>query len=295
MSFLNEIQDMVNQINDKLQYHLPTENTPQKTVVEAMRYSIDAGGKRLRPLLALSVTKMLGEDYTEVIPFAIAIEYIHTYSLIHDDLPCMDDDDLRRGKPTNHKVFGEATAVLAGDALLNRAYEIMIDASLEGKNKENALRTMEYIAKAASYNGMIGGQIIDIESENKKVSIDTLKNMHNLKTGAIISASILTPAILFNADDIKQTALKKYAENLGLAFQIKDDLLDVLGDERDLGKKIGSDMTNGKTTYVSLLGIDESKEILASLTKEAIASLNVFGDKASFLKEFALYLLKRKN
>lgn len=294
MSFKDELNEIIEKVNVKLDSALPIEDLPQKRVTEAMRYSVEAGGKRLRPVLAVSVSRLLEGKDEEILPYAVAIELIHTYSLIHDDLPCMDDDDLRRGKPTNHKVFGEAMAVLAGDGLLNKAFEVMVDASIKCSNHSNALKTMEYIARASSNYGMLGGQVIDMENENKKVTVNELENMHNLKTGALISAAVMAPALFYNVDDTYRIALEKYAKNLGLAFQVKDDILDVEGNKEILGKNIGSDDINGKTTYISIYGLEKSKEILDKLTQEAINAIEIFGEKAYFLKELADYLLKRE-
>lgn len=294
MSFKDELNEIIEKVNVKLDSALPIEDLPQKRVTEAMRYSVEAGGKRLRPVLAVSVSRLLEGKDEEILPYAVAIELIHTYSLIHDDLPCMDDDDLRRGKPTNHKVFGEAMAVLAGDGLLNKAFEVMVDASIKCSNQSNALKTIEYIARASSNYGMLGGQVIDMENENKKVTVNELENMHNLKTGALISAAVMAPALFYNVDDAYRIALEKYAKNLGLAFQVKDDILDVEGNKEILGKNIGSDDINGKTTYISIYGLEKSKEILDKLTQEAINAIEIFGEKAYFLKELADYLLKRE-
>jgi len=295
MSFNDELQSIAKNVNIELEKYLPQEAVLQKNVIEAMRYSVKAGGKRLRPTLAIAVSRLLGGKDEEILPFAAAIEMIHTYSLIHDDLPCMDNDDLRRGKPTNHKVYGEAMALLAGDGLLNKAFEVMTSGALLSSNKENALRTMEYIGRASSDHGMIGGQVIDMENESKDIPVEVLQKMHELKTGALICAAVMAPAYLYSAEEVKKQALLQYAQSIGLAFQVKDDILDVEGNEKLLGKKIGSDNINGKTTYITIYGLDKSKEILDDLTKKAISALDIFGEKASFLKELAIYLLKRQN
>lgn len=295
MIFNEELNSIVSKVNIYLKTLLPKEEIAQKNIIDAMTYSLEAGGKRLRPVLSISVSRLLGGKDEEILPYAAALEMIHTYSLIHDDLPCMDDDDLRRGKPTNHKVFGEAMAVLAGDGLLNRAFEVMIAASLSSAEKTNALKTMEIIAGAASYHGMIGGQVIDMEIENKKVPRELLENMHSLKTGAMIRAAVLAPAYLVGTDENEIQALDGYARSIGLGFQVKDDILDVIGNDEVLGKKTGSDNVNGKTTFVTLFGLDKSQEILNNLTSDAINHLQIFGEKAEFLKEIAGYLLKREN
>lgn len=292
--FSDELQSITAIVNGELEKYLPQEDVIQKNVIEAMRYSVKAGGKRLRPTLALAVSRLLSGMDEEILPFAVALEMIHTYSLIHDDLPCMDNDDLRRGKPTNHKVFGEAMALLAGDGLLNKAFEVMIRGALLSANKENALNTMEYISSASSDHGMIGGQVIDMENEGKNIPVEVLRKMHELKTGALICAAVMAPAYLNNAGEAEKKALLKYAQCIGLAFQVKDDILDVEGSEELLGKTIGSDNINGKTTYITIYGLDKSKEILDELTKNAVDSLDMFGEKASFLKELANYLLYRE-
>jgi len=295
MPFKEELKSIIEKVNEQLNVNLPIEDIAQKNIIEAMKYSVNAGGKRLRPVLSVAVSRLLGGKDEDILPFGIAIEMIHTYSLIHDDLPCMDDDDLRRGKPTNHKVFGEAMAVLAGDGLLNRAFEVLISAAIKSNDKANALKAMDYIAKASSYHGMIGGQVMDMENENKSISVEVLKNMHSLKTGALICAAVMAPTLLYDIGEKERNALESYARNLGLAFQVKDDILDVEGTEEVLGKKIGSDNINGKTTYITLYGLTSSKAILDKLTNDAISALNVFGEKADFLKQLAIYLLKREN
>lgn len=295
MLFKDEFVSIVTMMNEHLKTLLPKEDMAQKNIIDAMNYSVEAGGKRLRPVLSVAVSRLLGGKDEDILPYAAALELIHTYSLIHDDLPCMDDDDLRRGKPTNHKVFGEAMAVLAGDGLLNRAFEVMISASIKADNKLNALKTMELIADASSIHGMIGGQVIDMEIENKKVPRELLENMHSLKTGAMIRAAVLAPAYFNGASASKIEALDGYSKKLGLGFQVKDDILDVIGNDEILGKKTGSDNINGKTTFVTLFGLDKSQEILNSLTEDAISMLEVFGNRADFLRDIANYLLKRDN
>jgi len=295
MTFIDELSSIAYKVNEKLDTLLLNEEVAQKNIITAMKYSLEAGGKRLRPVLSVAVSRLLDGNDEKILPYAAALEMIHTYSLIHDDLPCMDNDDLRRGKPTNHKVFGEAMAVLAGDGLLNRAFEVMIAAALKSNNKDNALKTMEIIADASSYHGMIGGQVIDMEIENKKVPKELLENMHSLKTGAIIRAAVLAPAYFLSASESEIKALDGYAKSLGLGFQVKDDILDVIGDDKVLGKKTGSDNANCKTTFVTLFGLEKSQEILNTLTEDAINHLSIFGSKADFLKDIADYLLKREN
>ncbi|WP_028828351.1 polyprenyl synthetase family protein [Proteocatella sphenisci] len=269
--------------------------TPQKTIFESMIYSLEAGGKRIRPVLLLETLKMLGGNYTSGLAFACAVEYIHTYSLIHDDLPAMDDDDLRRGKPTNHKVFGEAIAILSGDGLLNSAFEIMSDEILKN-NSAGSIKAMNVISKCAGINGMIAGQIVDIESEGKTISYEELRYLHSKKTGALIEASVIAGAYLAGADEKEIDAVKRYAQNIGLAFQIADDILDVVGDSKDLGKNTGSDKENEKSTYVSLFGIEKARLLAQECLEDAIKSLDIFDSKNRvFLEELARFIVLRKN
>ena len=274
--------------------YIPNNDFAQKTVADAMRYSIEAGGKRLRPVIMMMCAKMIGLNEHDVMPFACALEMIHTYSLIHDDLPAMDNDDLRRGKPTNHKVFGEAMAILAGDALLNFAAETVSSRSY-AVPAENVLKGVSELYKASGIYGMIGGQVLDIESEGKEISIDELKRIHLLKTGALIRAAGRIPCVLAGSDAEKLDAVTAYCDNLGVAFQICDDLLDVYGDSKELGKNTGSDIANNKSTYVSIFGKEESERLMNKHTEIAIESLAIFGDAAYELCELARYLTNRKN
>jgi geranylgeranyl diphosphate synthase type II len=282
-------------VNDFLESYIKENELLEKSVYSAMRYSLLAGGKRLRPVLSLAVCDMLGGELNEILPFACAIEMIHTYSLIHDDLPAMDNDDYRRGKLTNHKMYGEALAILAGDGLLNMAFELMLDSTSNNcHNIENKVRAMSYIARSSGTLGMIGGQVIDTESENKEVSLQTLEYMHRCKTGALIKAPVMSAAIICKASEEDLRSLEAYSGNLGLAFQIKDDILDVEGSTEKLGKKVGSDEFNKKTTYVSLCGLEKSKQMLRETTEEAIKSIEKFGTNATFLKELAEFLIARE-
>lgn len=285
-------------INDALSKIIVEKESPEKSIYQAMNYSLMAGGKRIRPVLSLAVCEMLGGDISEIIPYACSIELIHTYSLIHDDLPVMDNDDYRRGKLTNHKVYGEAIAVLAGDALLTYAFELMTDSILKNETRVNKLeasiRAMNYIAKVSGAAGMIGGQIVDLESENRVLSGELLKYMHKCKTGAIIKASVLVPAIILELDKKYKTYLCTYSEKIGLAFQIKDDILDVEGNQELLGKKTGKDAYNSKCTFVTLYGIQQAKTMLDNLIMEAAEALDTFGDKAGFLKRLAYYIGERE-
>lgn len=262
-------------------------------IYEAIKYSVDAGGKRIRPILCLMSNELFDGDVEEVLPFACAIEMIHTYSLIHDDLPCMDDDDYRRGQPSNHKKFGEGYATLAGDALLNLAFETMLSASIENKSP-NALQAAHVIAKASGATGMIGGQCIDLFYENKTINLDTLNKMYTLKTGALLNAPLVVGALLANTTEENVSIIQKFGKLIGLTFQITDDILDVIGEEEKLGKAIGSDVSNNKSTYVRLLGLDETRRIAKELTEQAIATISVFGQKAIPFIELANYIYERE-
>ena len=258
----------------------------------AMEYSLMAGGKRLRPILLMAAADAIDSSGEKFIKVADALEMIHTYSLIHDDLPAMDDDDYRRGKLTNHKVFGEATAILAGDALLTLAFEV----ALRQKDvaPEILLKVLHEISTAAGVSGMVGGQALDLRSEGIQIDFETLKLMHRGKTGALFKAAIRSGAILAQADEKKLAALTRYAENFGLAFQITDDILDVTGDEKILGKPTGSDEKNLKATYVSLTSLDAAKNFAQEAVDEALDALKDFGTEADFLRELVKYLIARK-
>lgn len=272
---------------------LPSEKCSEKNVIKAMKYSLLAPGKRLRPTLLLAFCDACGGNVDSALPFACAVEMIHSYSLIHDDLPCMDDDDLRRGKPSNHVVFGEDIALLAGDALQAAAFESMLsDKSIE-KNGINAARAAAVLARAAGAVGMVGGQVIDLETEGKAPSLETIKEMYSKKTGRLIKAPCLMGCILANANEEATLAAEKYSENIGLAFQIVDDILDIISDEQTLGKPIGSDKENNKVNYVTLMGIERSREIVRELTDNAVSALSSFGNDADFLKKLAIDLANR--
>lgn len=278
-------------INEKLMTLLPQAKDGQKNVVRAMQYSLSNGGKRIRPILVQEFCKMCGGDEEKALSYACAIEYIHTYSLIHDDLPCMDDDDMRRGKPSCHKMYGEATALLAGDALLTHAFELCANADLS--DEKNAM-AVSLLAQNAGVGGMIGGQVLDLKYESSDPSISELLTVHKLKTGALISAACLLGCIAGDATDEQIAAASRYAYYLGIAFQIKDDLLDVFGDEEKLGKPIGSDADNEKTTYVSLVGAEKAQKDVETLTNNAIDELSVF-DNNDFVITLSKYLIEREN
>ena len=264
---------------------------PQKTILDAMRYSLLAGGKRIRPVLLLEFCRLCGKDYHEALPFAAAIEMVHTYSLIHDDLPCMDNDDYRRGRLTNHKVFGEAMAVLAGDALLNRAFETML--SQRTVAAEPAMRAAACIARCSGLYGMIGGQIQDLALEGKSASDEELREMVSLKTGALIRAACVGGVLLAGGTAAQQQAAEAYADALGLAFQIRDDILDVTGDRAVLGKATGSDAANDKTTFVSVYGLEACRGLVRRLTLQAMTAAEAFSDR-EFLQKLAEYLARRE-
>lgn len=286
---INEIKDEIDEWLDK---YFENKGSFNKQVYDSMHYSISIGGKRVRPILLCCTYQMYEKEYKEVLPIACAIEMIHTYSLIHDDLPCMDNDDLRRGHPTNHKVFGYATAVLAGDGLLNEAMNVMFQfAEDKGKKELLACKT---ISGAAGAEGMIGGQIVDILSEGKKISYETLSYMHKKKTGALIKASILAGAIIGGAKNEEIQSLASFGEKLGLAFQIKDDILDVTGNEAIMGKAANSDINNDKTTFITTFGLEACIEKCTKLTNECLDILNSLNRNTDSLKELTQYLLNRE-
>lgn len=295
MDFKKELKERSIYIEDKIESYLPKEEGYQKTIFEAMNYSLRAGGKRLRPILLMEAYKLCQGQGEDFVPYSVAMEMIHTYSLIHDDLPALDNDDLRRGKPTNHIVFGEAMAILAGDALLNTAYETMLNATFKHPRPELSLRAAYEISRGAGIYGMIGGQVVDVESEDKKINKDKLDYIHMNKTAAMIVGSVRAGAILAGVDEDRLESLTKYAENIGLAFQIVDDILDIEGDEKLLGKRVGSDLDNDKSTYPSLLGISESKKIVENLIEDAKISLEVFDSDAEFMNALADFIRDRQN
>lgn len=294
MEFKNSLKIKSDYIEELLKKYMPKEDGYQSTIMESMNYSLKAGGKRLRPILTLEACKIVGGSEEDAIPFAMAIEMIHTYSLIHDDLPSLDNDDLRRGKPTNHKVYGEAMAILAGDGLLNYAYEIMLSSSLNKDNPEKYLRAIGEIAKGAGIYGMIGGQVVDVESENTLIPKEKLDYIHLNKTAAIMVGCMRAGAIVGNANEEQLEKVTKYAKNIGLSFQIVDDILDIIGDESKLGKHVGSDIENNKSTYPSLIGIEKSKEVATQLINEARENIKTLNGDYSFLDGLANYIIDRE-
>jgi geranylgeranyl diphosphate synthase type II len=286
-------QERINAALDDLWHNQDRSPTP---LVRAMRYSLQAGGKRLRPILCISASEVIGAaSEADVMPAACAIELIHTYSLIHDDLPAMDDDDLRRGKPTCHKAFDEATAILAGDALLTAAFEILAGA---GRHRSGgALKWLEaiyLIAKAAGYSGMVEGQMMDISSEGKMITIEALERLQRLKTGALIEASVRVGAVLGGGSPQEIAALGAYGRDIGLAFQIADDILNVEGTPEMLGKPVGSDEALQKATHPSITGLDEAKSHARQLVNHAAEALSIFGEKGEPLVSLARYVIERK-
>lgn len=260
-------------------------------IFEAMRYSLFAGGKRLRPIMLMAAADAVGGGGAKFINAACGLEMIHTYSLIHDDLPAMDDDDFRRGKPTNHKVYGEGIAILAGDGLLTAAFETML--SQPGVEPAVLVRVVGEVAAAAGAAGMVGGQVVDLQSEGKTIDSETLKFMHQAKTGALFKASIRAGAMLAGASEAQLDRLTEYAEQFGLAFQITDDILDVTGSQDKIGKPVGSDIKNDKVTYVSLYSLDGAQVMARQAVDAALAALSGFGDEAVVLRELVLYLISR--
>lgn len=266
--------------------------TLSATLADSMRYSLLAGGKRLRPILLMAAAEAVGGKGEDYLTTACAIEMIHTYSLIHDDLPSMDNDDYRRGKLTNHKIYGAGMATLAGDALLTLAFEVMMRQS--EATAAVKLAVVREVSMASGPNGMVGGQAIDLESEGQRISPDDLRRMHMGKTGALFRAAIRCGAFLAGASAAELRALTRYAESFGLAFQITDDILDVTGEAAAIGKPVGSDERNHKSTYVTLTSLSEAREMARKAVTEAVEALHPLGNKAAFLRELAEFLLSRK-
>jgi len=298
--FKDILLDKKNEFENYLYSYFNDGNSDYQTeLFSAMNYSLEAGGKRLRPIILIESAKVFGASKDAALPFAAALEMIHTYSLIHDDLPAMDDDDLRRGKATNHVVYGEAKAILAGDALLNSAHTIMIEAAMNSNvsgfvSIENAIRAAYEISSKSGANGMIVGQIADIANENAQVDIDTLNYINNNKTGALIESAFASGAMIGGASETEIGKMRKVAQNIGLSFQIIDDILDIEGDTEIIGKPAGSDVKNEKTTYPSLIGLGASKEKAVELTEEAITILQELPYDTEFLVKLVNELLTRK-
>lgn len=288
------IKQKAKEVDSYLEKYLPKQNEYPSEIFEAMRYSIFAGGKRLRPIMLLSACETLGGESKRAIPFACAIEMIHTYSLIHDDLPAMDNDDYRRGMLTSHKKFGEAIAILAGDGLLHHALEVMADACVKDYCIETT-KAMQAIAHGAGVYGMLSGQVVDVISEGKQIDEKTMYFIHKNKTAAMLQGALKAGALLGGATQQQVDNMEKAGEKIGVAFQIADDILDITSTLEELGKPVHSDEKNKKNTYVTMYGIEKSKEMIKTLSQEAIAVLETFGERANFLIELTHYLIERKN
>lgn len=294
MDIKSELEKRISEIESILERYLPEEEGYQKTIFKAMNYSVRAGGKRLRPMLMQETYKLFGGNSKVIEPFMAAIEMIHTYSLVHDDLPAMDNDLYRRGKKTTHAVFGEAMGILAGDALLNFAYETASEAFLLEKDNPRIGQAFSVLAKKAGVYGMVGGQTVDVESEGQKVDEGKLDFIYRLKTSALLESSMLVGAILAGADEKQQRVVESVAGNVGLAFQIQDDILDETSTLEVLGKPIGSDKKNKKSTYVSLFGLEAAEKEVERLTLKAMEELKGLEGDNAFLGELLLYLVHRK-
>jgi geranylgeranyl diphosphate synthase type II len=279
-------------VEEALEVAVPEQDGPESRVIEAMRYSLFAGGKRLRPILCLAASEAVGGETQSAMPAGCALEMIHTYSLIHDDLPAMDDDDLRRGKPTNHKVFGEAIAILAGDALLTEAFVLLSEYS--SLLPEKTVQVIKVIAEAASYRGMVGGQVVDMLSQNKPADLKTVQQMHRRKTAALIAAATESGALAGKGSEAQVAALARYGRAIGLAFQIADDILDIEGDTELLGKTTGADEARGKVTYPAAVGLERSRQAADEVVEDALAALGGFDDRANPLRSLAHYIITRK-
>jgi len=297
MDLKHYLKNMQQLVDTALERYLPAADELPLSVHKAMRYSVFAGGKRVRPILLLASCNAVGGDMETAMPAACAMEMIHTYSLIHDDLPAMDDDDFRRGIPTNHKVFGEATAILAGDALLTEAFILLSSPERNGcLDPAMLLRVIQEIAVSSGSRGMIGGQVVDMESEgSKEIDLATVQYIHTRKTGALIRASVKGGALIGGAAGPELDAIVRYGESIGLAFQIADDILDIEGTTEQLGKDAGSDQARGKATYPAVMGLAASKHRAGELVEAALDALRCFDAKADPLREIATYIVKRKS
>ncbi len=290
------LKERIHLVDSALDRYLPGIEILPTRLHAAMRYSVFAGGKRIRPVLMLAACETVGGEIKNVLPAACAIEMIHSYSLIHDDLPAMDDDDLRRGNPTNHKVYGEATAILAGDGLLTEAFILLSNKNFWGDLPFDRYReVINILAKSAGSRGMVGGQIVDMEAEKKPVDLPTLEYIHTHKTGALILAAIEIGALLGGASDKQRRALCRYGEAVGLAFQVTDDILDIVADPSQLGKDVGSDEQRGKATYPALLGLSGARKRADELRELALSGLDIFAESARPLREIANYIVHRSS
>lgn len=289
------MKNYIKEIEAALENYIPKGDYHEQRLIDAVRYSLDLKGKRVRPSLTLAFAELCGGDIAAAMPFACAVEMVHTYSLIHDDLPCMDDDDFRRGQPANHKVYGEDMALLAGDALQSMAYAAMLsDEAVAAVGGERAARAARILSEKSGLLGMVGGQVIDLSMEHKTVDIALVQCMEEKKTANLIEAACMMGCVVAGADEKQIRAAECYAHAIGLAFQIVDDILDVTSTEEELGKPIGSDRDNEKNTYMSLLGLERCRALIKLLTAQAIEALEVFDGDTSGLKEFAEALANRK-
>lgn len=284
------VNSYIDIINSALEDYIQFTGDEEDRVTEAMLYSLKNGGKRVRPMLVLEFCRVCGGDVKAALPFACALEMIHTYSLIHDDLPCMDDDDFRRGMPSCHKKYDYATALLAGDGLLTLAFSVASGAQLPA---DKVVKAINLLADCAGYRGMIGGQTMDLQHEGQSITVEQLRKTDALKTGKLIYAACMLGCIAASADEKPVKAARIYAESIGLAFQIVDDILDITSTAEELGKPIGSDADKCKSTYPALLGFENSKKLITQLTDDAVAAVSVFGEEGAFLADYARKLSVR--
>ena len=291
MDFKVQLKKYQEQVNNELEKYSGKKDVPEKILNNSMEYSLMAGGKRLRPILVIATYEIFGKNINKCIPYAVAIEMVHNFSLIHDDLPGIDNDDFRHGKPTNHKKFNEATAILAGDGLLNQAYIVISEDLIKSESEELKNKLKVFNEFSTAVDRMIAGEYIDTEYEGKQITDEYLEYIHKNKTGALLKLCVRMGAILANANEKDLEKLTKYAEKIG--FQIKDDILSEEGNEEILGKPVGNDKELEKCTYVSKYGLQGAKKILEEITKEAIEELKEYGDRAEFLRELALYIKDR--
>ena len=288
------LKERVRLVDSALDRYLPGTETLPSRLHEAIRYSVFAGGKRIRPILMLAACEAVGGEIKNLLPAACAIEMVHSYSLIHDDLPAMDDDDFRRGNLTNHKVYGEATAILAGDGLLTEAFILLSNKDVWGDVPvDKAREAINIIAKSSGSRGMVGGQVVDMEAEKTPIDLPTLEYIHTHKTGALILAAVEVGALLGGASDEQRRALCRYGAAAGLAFQVADDILDIVADQSQLGKDVGSDQQRGKATYPALLGLTGARQHADELRKRALSALDIFSVSAQPLREIANYIIDR--
>ena len=297
MNFNDKKKQKVKDIENMIFSKLPEEEGPQKTVVQAMRYSVMAGGKRLRPLLMQEAYRLFGKEDSKVYPFMAALEYIHNYSLVHDDLPAMDNDEYRRGQKTTHVVYGEDLAILAGDALLNYAFETIADGMIQNPSDADMIKAFQIFAKKAGIFGMVGGQSVDVinENNNANMNLDDILFIHENKTAALIECALMCGAALAGANDEQISQMEKVGSNIGLAFQIQDDIVDATGSFKELGKPIGSDAKNQKATYLSLQGMEKSAADLKRLSEEAVTILGQMPNRNLFLEDLVMSLVERRS